>query len=162
MKVYLLILYIGKLFRPFALKCRESLSKRWPNVSTPGNLEELFRKPSSSLLASALGRCLGLIDNACCPSTQLTRVSTSLSLEKVAPEENDAISSHNLQRAVRPEKSQRKDPLSLDEALRLDGGLIVQKYVMNSHDGDTQRKLSAWVRALVLAGGDRSVSVTSC
>jgi len=144
------------------LKCRESLSKGWPTVSTPGSQEELFRKPSSSLLASAFKRCLGLTDNACCSARQVTQVSTSLDPEEIAPEENDATSSQDLQCGARPEKLQRKGPLDFDEVLRLDGGRIVQKYITNSNDSDTQRKLSVWVRALALAGGDRSVNISCC
>jgi len=142
------------------LKCRESLSKGWPTVSTPGSQEELFRKPSSSLLASAFNRCLGLTDNACCSARQATQVSTSLDPEEI--EENNATSSQDLQCGARPEKLQRKGPLDFDEALRLDGGRIAQKYITNSNDSNTQRKLSVWVRALALAGGDRSVNISCC
>lgn len=150
------------LYRTFALKCKESLSKGWPTISTPGSQEELFRKPSSSLLASVFERCLGLTDNACCSARQAIQVSTGLDSKGIASEGIDANSSQDLQSGLWPEKLQRKGSLEFDEALRFEGGCIVRDYIMNSNDNDTQRKLSAWVRALALAGGDRSVIISYC
>ncbi len=80
----------------------------------------------------------------------------------MAQDGNDVNSSETIHCAVGPDNTLRKGPLNFDEALRLDGGLIIQEYLTKADDSDTQRKLSAWVRALGLAGGDRSVIDPNC
>ena len=141
------------------MKCGDSLSKRWP-VTPPLRVVGVSSKgPSSSLLAIALERCLRLINKACCSTVQATPVLESLTLGKTTTRENDPISSPFVTDTVGPNKPQHKGPQDLDQTLRQEGSLIAQKYVLKSNDGDTQNQLSAWIRALCLAGKDRSVSI---
>ena len=92
---------------------------------------------------------------------QATPVLECLTLEKPTTQENDPISSPNVTDTVLPDMPQHKGPHELNEVLSLDGRLVAQKYVLKCNGVDTQSQLSAWIRALGLAGKDRSVSMST-
>ena len=150
----LLISCIGGLSRSFASKCEDALSQRRPPISTSGRLGDFSEGPSSSLLSTASGRCWNLIGKAGYSAAQGRSQSGSLTSGKFAAEEAGSS-------VILSDNSRRKEQADIDEGLRLDGSLVAHNYLTRSNDSDIRTQLSAWTRALGLAGHDRSVSVPS-
>ena len=107
----------------------------------------------------ALDRCWILINKASSPAAQATSQPRSFTSGKWAAEEDEATRFPVGFSTTLSDKSKHKGPLDVDEALRQDGSFVAQKYATRPNDSDMQSQLSAWVRALVLAGHDRSVSI---
>ena len=151
---------VDKSSRQFAGRCQASLSKRWPSIPTSESFELSLIGPSSSILASTLERCLRLIGKIRYSAAQPTQVEESPILENATDEGIDATSGQPVKSTSVPNTSLRQGPLVADERLRLDGGIVVQRYLTNAGNIDVKTELSAWVRTLRLAVDTQSVSHT--